>query len=252
MMNSKVYNHLLSVRKKKGAGYIVLIDPDNKSEDDLPEKVKAINDSGVDAIFVGGSLMMDSRCSDRVAQIKSLAEIPVIFFPGGISQLNSHYDAILFMSIISGRNPHYLIGEQVIAAPIINDLGIEVIPTGYLLLDGGSNSAVQFMSGTAPIPMDKPDISIAHALAAQYLGKQLIYLEAGSGAKQAVTNELIKKVFEQVDIPMIVGGGIRTPEVAREKVESGASFVVTGTIIEENNNGNILKKFAEAVHVNET
>ena len=108
------------------------------------------------------------------------------------------------------------------------------------------------MSSTAPIPMDKPDISIAHALAAQYLGKQLIYLEAGSGAKQAVTNELIKEVFEQVDIPLIVGGGIRTPEVAREKVESGASFVVTGTIIEENNNGNILKKFAEAVHVNET
>tara|TARA_B100000929_G_scaffold87214_1_gene68201 strand:+ start:156 stop:746 length:591 start_codon:yes stop_codon:yes gene_type:complete len=196
--------------------------------------------------------MMDGRCTDRVSQIKSLAEIPVIFFPGGISQLNSHYDAILFMSIISGRNPHYLIGEQVIAAPIINDLGIEVIPTGYLLLDGGSNSAVQFMSGTAPIPMDKPDISIAHALAAQYLGKQLIYLEAGSGAKQAVTNELIKGVFEQVDIPLIVGGGIRTPEVAREKVESGASFVVTGTIIEENNNGNILKNFAEAVHVNET
>jgi len=252
MMNSKVYNHLLSVRKKKGAGYIVLIDPDNKSEDDLPEKVKAINDSGVDAIFVGGSLMMDSRCSDRVAQIKSLAEIPVIFFPGGISQLNSHYDAILFMSIISGRNPHYLIGEQVIAAPIINDLAIEVIPTGYLLLDGGSDSAVQFMSGTAPIPMDKPDILIAHALAAQYLGKQLIYLEAGSGAKQAVTNELIKEVFEQVDIPLIVGGGIRTPEVAREKVESGASFVVTGTIIEEKNNENILEKFAEAIHVNET
>ena len=252
MMNSKVYNHLLSVRKKKGAGYIVLIDPDKKSENDLPEKVKAINESGVDAILVGGSLMMDGRCSDRVAQIKSLAEIPVIFFPGGISQLNSHYDAILFMSIISGRNPHYLIGEQVIAAPIINDLGIEVIPTGYLLLDGGSDSAVQFMSSTAPIPMDKPDISIAHALAAQYLGKQLIYLEAGSGAKQAVTNELIKEVFEQVDIPLIVGGGIRTPEVAREKVESGASFVVTGNIIEENNNGNILKKFAEAVHVNET
>ena len=252
MMNSKGYNHLLSVRKKKGAGYIVLIDPDKKSENDLPEKGKAINESGVDAIFVGGSLMMDGRCNDRVAQIKSLAEIPVIFFPGGISQLNSHYDAILFMSIISGRNPHYLIGEQVIAAPIINDLGIEVIPTGYLLLDGGSDSAVQFMSSTAPIPMDNPDISIAHALAAQYLGKQLIYLEAGSGAKQAVTNELIKEVFEQLDIPLIVGGGIRTPEVAREKVESGASFVVTGTIIEENNNGNILEKFAEAVHVIET
>ena len=251
MMNSKVYNHLLSVRKKKGAGYIVLIDPDKKSENGLAGKVKKINNSGVDAILVGGSLMMDGLCSDRVAQIKSLAEIPVIFFPGGISQLNSHYDAILFMSIISGRNPHYLIGEQVIAAPIVKDLGIEVIPTGYLLLDGGSDSAVQFMSGTAPIPMDKPDISIAHALAAQYLGKKLIYLEAGSGAKQAVPNELIKEVVEHVDIPLIVGGGIRTPEAAREKVKAGASFVVTGTIIEENNNGDMLKKFAEAVHVNE-
>ena len=252
MMNSKVYNHLLSIRKKKGAGYIVLIDPDKKSENGLAGKVKKINNSGVDAILVGGSLMMDGLCSDRVAQIKSLAEIPVIFFPGGISQLNSHYDAILFMSIISGRNPHYLIGEQVIAAPIVKDLGIEVIPTGYLLLDGGSDSAVQFLSGTAPIPMDKPDISIAHALAAQYLGKKLIYLEAGSGAKQAVPNELIKEVVEHVDIPLIVGGGIRTPEAAREKVKAGASFVVTGTIIEENNNGDMLKKFAEAVHVNET
>ena len=176
----------------------------------------------------------------------------MIFFPGGISQLNSHYDAILFMSIISGRNPHYLIGEQVIAAPIVKDLGIEAIPTGYLLLDGGSDSAVQFMSGTAPIPMDKPDISIAHALAAQYLGKNLIYLEAGSGAKQAVPNELIKEVVEHVDIPLIVGGGIRKPEVAREKVEAGASFVVTGTIIEENINDDMLKKFAEAIHVNQT
>ncbi len=252
MMNSKVYNHLLSVRKKKGAGYIVLIDPDRKSENGIADKVKKINNSGVDAIFVGGSLMMDGRCSERVAQISSLAEIPVIFFPGGISQLNSHYDAILFMSIISGRNPHYLIGEQVIAAPIVKDLGIEVIPTGYLLLDGGSDSAVQFMSGTAPIPMDKPDISIAHALAAQYLGKKLIYLEAGSGAKQAVPNELIKEVVEYVDIPLIVGGGIRKPEVAREKVEAGASFVVTGTVIEENNNEDMLKNFSQAIHVNQT
>ena len=156
------------------------------------------------------------------------------------------------MSIISGRNPHYLIGEQVIAAPIVKDLGIEVIPTGYLLLDGCSDSAVEFMSGTTPIPMDKPDISIAHALAAHYLGKKLIYLEAGSGAKQAVPNELIKEVDEHVDIPLIVGGGIRKPEVAREKVKAGASFVVTGTVIEENNNEDMLKKFAEAIHVNQT
>ena len=247
-----VLSKLNNCVEKKGAGFIVLIDPDKKNDKNIDQLIENANQNGVDAIFVGGSLMMDGRCSERVAKIRSLAEIPVIFFPGGISQLNSHYDAILFMSIISGRNPHYLIGEQVIAAPIVKDLGIEVIPTGYLLLDGGSDSAVQFMSGTAPIPMDKPDISIAHALAAQYLGKKLIYLEAGSGAKQAVPNELIKEVVEHVDIPLIVGGGIRKPEVAREKVEAGASFVVTGTIIEENNNEDMLKKFAEAIHVNQT
>ena len=111
---------------------------------------------------------MDGRYADRVKRIKDSAQIPVIFFPGGISQLNSYYDAMLFMSIISGRNPHYLIGEQVIAAPSVKDLGIETIATGYMILDGGGGSAVEFMSGTRPIPMNRPDIAVAHALAGQY------------------------------------------------------------------------------------
>jgi phosphoglycerol geranylgeranyltransferase len=206
----------------------------------------------VDALFVGGSLMMDSKHNERVAVIKKEADIPVIFFPGGLNQLNQYYDAILFMSLLSGRNPQYLIGEQVVAAPIINDLGIEVIPTGYLLFDGGANSTVEFMSDTKPLPMNRPDIAVAHALAAEYLGKKLIYLEAGSGATHTIPLEIIQQVAAETNVPLIVGGGIRTPEAARERVAAGASFIVTGTILEENGNNVLMKEFADAIHGNQS
>ncbi|MBT4154886.1 MAG: phosphoglycerol geranylgeranyltransferase, partial [Candidatus Marinimicrobia bacterium] len=189
-----VFSHLDSVIGKKGAAYVVLIDPDRKNEDSLESRVDSANQSGVDALFVGGSLMMDGKCTERVKQIKQASDIPVIFFPGGVGQLNSYYDAMLFMSVISGRNPHYLIGEQVIAAPMVKDLGIETIPTGYMLMDGGAGSTVEFMSGTRPIPMNRPDIAVAHALAGQYLGMKLIYLEAGSGAKESVSESVIEAV----------------------------------------------------------
>jgi phosphoglycerol geranylgeranyltransferase len=241
-MMSKVFQQLLDIKSEKGAGYIVLIDPDRKNEDTLVKQVTVANKSSVDALFVGGSLMMDSKHNERVAVIKKEADIPVIFFPGGLNQLNQYYDAILF------RNPQYLIGEQVVAAPIINDLGIEVIPTGYLLFDGGANSTVEFMSDTKPLPMNRPDIAVAHALAAEYLGKKLIYLEAGSGATHAIPLEIIQQVATETNVPLIVGGGIRTPEAARERVAAGASFIVTGTILEENGNNGLMKEFADAIH----
>ena len=247
-MMSKVFQQLLDIKSEKGAGYIVLIDPDRKNEDTLVKQVTVANKSNVDALFVGGSLMMDSKHNERVAVIKKEADIPVIFFPGGLNQLNQYYDAILFMSLLSGRNPQYLIGEQVVAAPIINDLGIEVIPTGYLLFDGGANSTVEFMSDTKPLPMNRPDIAVAHALAAEYLGKKLIYLEAGSGATHAIPLEIIQQVATETNVPLIVGGGIRTPEAARERVAAGASFIVTGTILEENGNNVLMKEFADAIH----
>ena len=246
-MKETIFNYLLSVKEQKGAGYIVLIDPDKNSEKYLEEKISKINECGVDAIFVGGSLILDNNCEKRVKMIKSLSKLPIIFFPGGISQLNKYYDAMLFMSILSGRNPHYLIGEQVIAAPIVKDLDIETIPTGYLIIDGGSNSSVQFMSGSNPIPTEKPDILVAHALAAQYLGKKIIYLESGSGAKNPIPNHLIEAVKRYIDIPIIVGGGIRTPKSAYEKVQAGASFVVTGSIIEDDDT-NLINEFANAIH----
>lgn len=248
-MKNKVYNYLLDVVSKKGAGYFVLIDPDKKNDANIIDFVQMANTSGVDALLVGGSLMMDSKNNTRVELIKQNASMPVIFFPGGVQQLNGHYDAMFFMSILSGRNPHYLIGEQVIAAPIVKDIGIETIPMGYLLIDGGITTTVEFISNTKPIPLNRPDISVAHSLAAQYLGKKLIYLEAGSGAKYPVTTETISAVKNAVEIPIIVGGGIKTPKDAHDRVNAGADFIVTGTITEEIDNLKLMQEFADAIHI---
>ena len=241
-----VFDKLTKVVKDKGAGFIILIDPDRKNDKKLETLVENAHRSDVDAIFVGGSLMMDGGCHDRVARIKNVAKIPVIFFPGGVGQINEYYDAMLFMSVISGRNPHYLIGEQVIAAPIVKDLALEAIPTGYMLLDGGSATTVEFMSGSLPIPLDRPDIAVAHALAGQYLGMKLLYLEAGSGAKYPVPVETIKQVASETNVSLIVGGGIRTPKAAAERVKAGASFIVAGTAIEKTSE--LMAEFSAAVH----
>jgi putative glycerol-1-phosphate prenyltransferase len=150
--------------------------------------------------------------------------------------------------LISGRNPDHLIGNHVIAAPIIKRMGLEAISTGYMLIDGGNTTSAEFMSNTKPIPREKSDIAVAHALAAEMIGLKMIYLEAGSGAINSVPDEMIKKVSQYCSLPIIVGGGIRTPEEARKKVEAGASFIVTGTIIEQNSHGSLIKEFANAIH----
>jgi len=247
-MNEKIYKYLQNILNKKGAGYFVLIDPDKKNHGKIEEFVETANDSNVDALLVGGSLMMDSQNHERVAEIKKISKIPVIFFPGGSMQLNRYYDAMFFMSILSGRNPHYLIGEQVIAAPVVKDIGIETIPMGYILIEGGTTTTVEFMSSTKPIPMNRPDITVAHCLAAQYLGKKMVYLEAGSGAKHPISTETISAVKKNIDIPIIVGGGVKTPEVARERVAAGADFIVTGTVTEKRDNLSLMKEFADAIH----
>ena len=232
--------------EKKGAGFIVLIDPDKKNDKNIDQLVEKAHQNGVDAIFVGGSIMMDGLYHKRVERIKSISEIPVILFPGGVNQINKHYDAMLFMSLISGRNSHYLIGEQVIAAPIVKDYGIETIPTGYLLIDGGSPTSVEVISGTKPLPSNRPDIIVSHALAAQFLGMELIYLEAGSGALNEVPGDVVKKVADEISIGLIVGGGIRTPEDANSIVNSGASFVVIGSAIEKS--AELMEEFSSAIH----
>jgi len=239
---------ILKIKETKGAGYFVLIDPDKWQPDELVKLAVQASEDGADAILVGGSLVLSASFDELVKKIKHQIEVPLIIFPGSQTQVSKYADAIFFLSLISGRNPTYLIGEQVRAAPAIKAHRIEAISVGYMLIESGSTTSAEFMSNTQPIPRDKPDIAKATAMAAEFMGMKLVYLEAGSGAQRSVSNELISGVKKYVSIPVIVGGGIRTPEEARQKVAAGASFVVTGNVLEKKGNNGLIKEFAEAVH----
>jgi len=243
-----ILEHICQVKRDRGAGYLLLIDPDKIDKIKFPAFIKEATAAGVDAFLVGGSLMLSNEFDEALKTIKENTKTPVIIFPGSVSQVSSIADAILFLLLISGRNPDHLIGNQVIAAPIIKRMGLEAISTGYMLIDGGNVTSAEYMSNTKPIPREKVDIAVAHALAAEFIGLKMLYLEAGSGAKQSVPDEMIKKVTQYSSLPVIVGGGICTPEEARNKIKAGASFVVTGTIIEQNSNGKTIKEFAQAIH----
>lgn len=246
------YEMLMAVKENKGAGYIVLIDPDKQSIEQSIGIAKQAEKEGADAIFIGGSLLFFSVFDDFIAQIKKHVRIPVIIFPGGTNQVSNHADAILFMSIISSRNPDVLMGKQILAAPVIKLLGLEAISTAYMLIESGKMTSAEFMSDTRPIPRDKNDIAVAHALAAEYIGMKLIYLEAGSGAVHTVPDEMIRAVTNYVSVPVIVGGGIRTPEVARQKVNAGASFIVTGNVLEDAIEPGRIEQFSAAIHYKTT
>jgi putative glycerol-1-phosphate prenyltransferase len=243
-----VYEKLIQIRNRKGSGYVVLIDPDKRTEAETQQTVETCVENGVDAIFVGSSLLLSNRFNMTIQTIKREFDIPVIIFPGSTIQLSEYADAVLFLSLISGRNPEYLIGAQVLGAPIIRKMGLEAISTGYMLIESGRTTAAEFMSHSKPIPRDKNDIAVAHAMAGEYLGLKMIYLESGSGAIYSVPEEMIEAVSSYINIPVIVGGGIRTPEDARKKVEAGASFVVTGNILEQDQSRFLIKEFADAVH----
>ena len=247
MASNCILKYLHKVLEKQNAGYLVLIDPEACEVDKCAKLAREVERAGADAILLGGSLLTIDL-HPIAAALKDETSLPIILFPGDSMHLTPHADAILYMSLISGRNPNYLIGEQVKAAPWIRRYDLEPIPTGYILIEGGKRTAVEFMSGTVPIPREKPDIAGPHALAAQYLGMQLVYLEAGSGAKLPVPNDMISTVKSQIEIPLVVGGGIRTPETATEKVNAGADFIVTGNILEKTGSFNLMKQFADAVH----
>ena len=242
------YNKLEKIRKLRGAVAIALIDPDFKNDTILESMINLINKSDFDAIFVGGSLISDNQFERRISVIKSNTDLPLIIFPGSSSQLSENADALLFLSLISGRNPQYLIGEHVKSAPIIYKMNLETIPTAYILLDGGTRSSVEIISNTTPLPMNKKDIIIAHALAGQFLGNKFIFLESGSGSENHATADIVFNLSKIVDIPIIVGGGVHTPESAYDLVKSGAKYIVTGTQIEKTPNLNQLLKYTNAIH----
>ena len=240
-----IIDQLESIIGQYQAGYLVLVDPDRIKLKEIPRFAQLAQSAGVDGILLGGSFLTNDL-STIAETLKKSTDLPIILFPGSAMQVTPHADAILFMSLLSGRNANYLIGEQVKAAPMIQRVGLETISTGYILIDGGQQTAVSFISNTTPIPNDKAEIAWAHALAGQYLGMKLIYLEAGSGAKKPVPDQIINSVKKQVTVPIIVGGGIRSPEVARKKVAAGAQFVVTGNVIEHD--PSLMKTFADAIH----
>lgn len=242
------WEKLLDISEKRGAGYFVLIDPDKQPLEKSVEFAVQAEQEDVDAILVGGSLLNTLIFDDLIKQMKQHIQIPVIIFPGGVQQVSRFADAILFMSLISGRNADSLISQQVIAAPIVKSIALETIATGYMLIESGNVSSAEFMSNTRPIPRDKVDIAVAHALAAEYLGKNIVYLEAGSGALNPVPDKMIAAVSNMCNLPVIVGGGITTSELARQKVEAGASFIVTGNVLENDNKDGKMAKFAEAIH----
>ena len=238
-----IYNRLSDTSKKK---FVVLIDPDKPSDEQIIDIVKKSVQAGVDFFFVGGSLLTTDSLDNCIKLIKQHCDIPVLIFPGNSLQISKWCDGFLLLSLISGRNAEMLIGRHVIAAPYLKLYGNEIIPTGYMIIDGGKQTSVSYMSNTTPIPHDKDDIAMCTALAGEMLGLKLIYMDAGSGAINPISAEMINKVKHTIEVPLIVGGGINTPEKAATAAKAGADVIVVGNALEKSTDR--LSEFAEAIH----
>lgn len=238
-LNNSIYNSILSKNNKKLA---ILIDPGKQNDETLIETIKISDQAKVDYILVGGSLVSE-YVHDIVNVIKRSTGIPVILFPGNLMQLSDNADGILLLSLISGRNPDYLIGNHVLAASYLKNSGLEIIPTGYILIGTQCTSSVEYITNTKPIPADKAELIKATAIAGELMGNKIIYLEAGSGSCSRIKRDIIAEVKQNISIPLIVGGGVRTRDDMKEIYEAGADIIVIGSAIEEN--PSMIKTFAE-------
>jgi phosphoglycerol geranylgeranyltransferase len=245
-MKQMIYQQFIERKKAGKKSFAVLIDPDKVNVASIEELVRIGVDAGVDYFFVGGSLVISSHLDECVQQIKTSCNIPVILFPGSPSQVSKYADALLYLSLISGRNPELLIGQHVISAPFVKKSGLEIMPTGYMVIDGGAPTTVSYISNATPIPADKNEIAMCTAMAGEMLGMRLIYMDAGSGAKRPITEEMIAKVAQHIEIPLIVGGGITEPEKAYLNCKAGADVIVVGNAIEKDIS--LIKQISDAVH----
>ena len=241
-----VYQLILNKKNAQKKSFAVLIDPDKITNTSLDELISKATEAHVDYFFVGGSLVISDHLDACIQQIKRSSNIPVLLFPGSPSQVCKHADALLYLSLISGRNADYLIGQHVISAPFVKNSGLEIIPTGYMVIDGGAATTVSYISNASPIPADKADIALCTAMAGEMLGMKLIYMDAGSGAKNAITEEIITTVSKHIDVPLIVGGGIRDAEKAYLNCQAGADVIVVGNAIEKD--VSLMKEVSAAVH----
>lgn len=232
-MTNRIYQGIAAKKKEGRKSFAVLIDPDKVNEQKISELAALTAAAKVDYLLVGGSLVISNHLDDVVIRIKRESNIPVILFPGTPSQVSRHADALLYLSLISGRNPELLIGQHVISAPFVKQSGLEIISTGYMVIDGGAPTTVSYISNAAPIPSDKNEIAMCTAMAGEMLGMKLIYMDAGSGARRAIAENMIEKVAAVIEAPLVVGGGISDPEKAYRNCKAGADLIVVGNAIEK-------------------
>lgn len=245
-MERNLHKSLQQAKDNGEKKFVVLIDPDKVKLGQMDEVLDLAVKASVDYFFIGGSLIVNNMLDHCLQKIRATCNIPMILFPGNSFQLSYKADAILFLSLISGRNADLLIGNHVLAAPYLKVSPLEIMPTGYMLIDGGVATTVSYISNTQPIPATKDDVALCTAIAGEMLGLKFIYMDAGSGAQNAVSTSMIETVSSGIKVPLIVGGGIRTPEQAIEKAKAGADVIVVGNAIEKD--PKLIIEMAEAVH----
>lgn len=241
-----IYNSILKNKNANKKSFSLLIDPDKQNKNQLLSVIEKANNANTDYFFVGGSLLSHDSLDLCLNTIRENSSIPIVLFPGNAMQVNNNADGILFLSLISGRNPEMLIGKQVITAPILKQSSLEVLPTGYILIDSGRATTVSYMSNTTPIPSDKNTVAAATAMAGEMLGLKLIFMDGGSGAKEPISEKMIKAVSQSIEVPLIIGGGINSGEKAIQNCDAGADIIVVGNAIEKDKN--LISDIANAVH----
>ena len=245
-MKSVIYQSLTEKKRQGKKSFAVLIDPDKVDKSMLDDLTSLAVAAKVDYLLVGGSLVISNHLDDCVQHIKKNCSIPVILFPGSPSQVSKYADALLYLSLISGRNPELLIGQHVVSAPFVRQSGLEIMPTGYIVIDGGAPTTVSYISNALPVPADKNEIAMCTAMAGEMLGMKLIYMDAGSGAKRPITESMIKSVADHIEAPLIIGGGITDSEKAYIDCKAGADVIVVGNAIEKD--ASLIKEMSDAVH----
>jgi phosphoglycerol geranylgeranyltransferase len=245
-MKQGIYQSLSLKKREQKKSFAVLIDPDKVNTAILDQLISLSISAQVDYFLVGGSLVISHHLDEVVKHIKTNCSIPVILFPGSPSQVSKYADALLYLSLISGRNAELLIGQHVVSAPFVKQSGLEIMPTGYIVVDGGAPTTVSYISNAAPVPADKNEIAMCTAMAGEMLGMKLIYMDAGSGAKRPITESMIKSVADHIAVPLIIGGGITEPEKAYLNCKAGADLIVVGNAIEKDSS--LIKEMAAAIH----
>jgi phosphoglycerol geranylgeranyltransferase len=245
-MAEGIFHSLAERKKQHKKSFAVLIDPDKVNDNNLVPLIELAVEAKVDYLLVGGSLVISNYLDECVQLIKRNCDIPVILFPGSPNQVSKYADALLYLSLISGRNADLLIGQHVISAPVVKQSGLEILSTGYMVIDGGAPTTVSYISNATPLPADKNEIAMCTAMAGEMLGMKLIYMDAGSGAKRAISEDMIRKVSHVIEAPLIIGGGITEPEKAYRNCKAGADVIVVGNAIEKD--PNLIKEMAAAIH----